>query len=150
MAESKSDKTTTATGTASAADVQRSGSQPEVGSVRREPDRTTASPDAARAAVMASAAPSADRVVMVSRDVNGEPAQSDNFHVMVPADAPEHVVDAHWNRAGEALGAKHVTEADHEALGNWDTGFSEKEQTQRAETERRELHRHNFREDVKS
>lgn len=142
MADSKIDKPA---GPATAADVQLAGSQPRVDSNTREGDTTKASPTAARAAVLASAVPSADRVAMVSRDVNGEPAQSENFHVMVPEDAPEHVVDAHWNKAGEALGAKHVTDADHEALSNWDTSFSDKELKQREETEARELARVNFR-----
>jgi hypothetical protein len=126
-------------------DVQLAASQPKADSNTREGDTTKASPKSAREAVLASAAPSADRVVMVSRDVNGEPAQSDNFHVMVPEDASDELVDAHWNRAGEALGAKHVTDADHAALDNWDTSFSAEELKKREDTEAKELARHNFR-----
>lgn len=142
MADSKGDKPV---GPVTAADVQLAGSQPKVDSNTREGDTRKASPDVARAAMLASATPSADRVAMVSRDVNGNPAQSENFHVMVPENAADHVVDAHWNRAGEALGAKHVTEADHAALSDWDTSFSDKELKQREETEARELARVNFR-----
>lgn len=59
--------------------------------------------------------PDADRVAQVSIDVNGNPAQSHNFHVLLPEDATdEHKAAAH-NEAGRKLGAKHVTEADHEA-----------------------------------
>lgn len=49
-----------------------------------------------------------DVVAQVSRDVNGDPAQSKNYIVMVDDDAPEHVKDAAHNRAGEAQGAKNV------------------------------------------
>jgi hypothetical protein len=128
----------------------RDSSQPTVAA--QKPDTTKASPEGARAAVMASAQPTVDVVAMVSRDKNGNPAQSDNFIVLVPEGASDEVRDAHWNRAGEAQGAKHLSseggERDPGSLG-WG-GFTDEEIQERAETERRELHRHNFREELKA
>ena len=96
-----------AQGTESETDVvRREGAQPKVG--RPKASDLTASPDAAKAAADASAQPTADAVAIVSRDVNGEPAQSRNFRVMVGDDAPDHVKDAAWNKAGEAQGAEKV------------------------------------------
>jgi hypothetical protein len=89
--------------------VRRESAQPRVG--RPKSSDLTASPDAAKAAADASAQPTADHVAMVSRDTNGDPAQSRNFRVMVDDDAPDHVKDAAWNKAGEAQGAERV---------NWD------------------------------
>lgn len=98
------------------------------------PDLTTGSPAAVANAKNASAVPTVDVVQQVSRDVNGDPAQSRNFRVMVDDDAPEHVKHHAWNKDGEALGAKHgevraeEEELDHDA---------------RAKTEREELRRIN-------
>lgn len=105
-------------------------------------DTTTASPDAVRAANDAMMQPTADIIAMVSRDVNGEPAQSKNFRVLVDDDAPDHVKDAHWNKAGEAMGAKHVDV-------NKRTGPDELNHEERAKTEERELARINYREGSK-
>jgi hypothetical protein len=112
--------------------TETAGAQPKVG--RQMPGPETASPDAARASADASAQPTADVVAMVSRDANGEPAQTRNFRVMVDDDAPDHVKDAHWNKAGEAMGAKHV---------DWDkrTGPDELDHDERAKTEAKELAR---------
>jgi hypothetical protein len=106
----------------------------EVG--RQRPPTDVASPAAAENAADASAQADADRVSMVSRDVNGDPAQSENFHVLVDDDAPDHVKDAHWNKAGEALGAKHV---DHQR-----DGVDNLDHEERARTESRELTAINF------
>jgi hypothetical protein len=102
-------------------ELRRESSQPRVG--RSKHDLTTASPDAAWVAAEASAQPRADVVAMVSRDKNGNPAQSENFQVMVDDDAPDYVKDVAWNKAGEEMGArkydakKHgsMPELDHEA-----------------------------------
>lgn len=150
MADSKDDKT--ATGPKTADDVRLAGSQPKIGA--QEPDTTKASPGAAYAAQMASAQPTVDVVGMVSRDKNGNPAQSDNFVVLVPEGASDAVKDAHWNRAGEAQGAKHVENGGEQTIradGTWGgtVGFSDEEVAERAKVERRELHRHNFREELK-
>lgn len=121
--------------------AQRAASQPKVG--RQTPGADVASPDGAYASAEASAQPTADVVAMVSRDADGEPAQTKNFRVMVDDDAPDHVKDAHWNKAGEAMGAKHV---------DWDkrTGPEELDHEERAKTEDRELARINYREGSKS
>lgn len=87
-------------------DAARESAQPKVGA--QTPDSTVASPDAQAAAAAASAAPAADEVAMVSRDVNGDPAQSVNYRVLVADDADEQAKDAAHNKAGEALGAKHA------------------------------------------
>ena len=96
-----------AQGTVSGADAAREeSSQPRVS--RPKSSDLVASPDAAKAAADASAQPTADAVAIVSRDVNGEPAQSRNFRVMVADDAPDHVKDAAWNKDGEAQSADKV------------------------------------------
>lgn len=56
--------------------------------------------------------PDADRVAMVSRDANGDPAQSANFVVMVDDDADAEEKAAAHNEAGAAQGAKHVDAKD--------------------------------------
>jgi hypothetical protein len=83
-----------------------SSSQPKAEAQRPKPE--VASADAQDAAEKASAQPIADSVAMVSRDVNGDPAQSKNFEVLVDDDASDEEKDAAWNKAGEALGAQHV------------------------------------------
>jgi hypothetical protein len=77
----------------------------------RQPDTTVASETAARAVVDASPlVADADRVAMVSRDKNGNPDQSLNWVVIgVTRDDSEARRDAAHNKAGEQLGAKHVT-----------------------------------------
>ena len=150
MADNKDDK---AAGPKNPADVQRAGSQPEVVADPQKPDMTKASPDAARTAMMATAQPFTGAVAMVSRDGNGDPAEDENFVVLVPEGATQAERDAAWNRSGEAQGAKHVkhgvgerTIEEHTA--SWDAGFTDEERAERAKTEARELHRHNFREEL--
>lgn len=78
---------------------------------KTEADTTVGSEKAVEDAKSADGAtPDADRVAMVSIDVNGNPAQSENFEVIgLPEDATdEHKAAAH-NEAGRKLGAKHVT-----------------------------------------
>lgn len=113
-------------------DIQRAGSQPKV--ERSKPDTTIASPDAAWVAAEASAQPRADVVAMVSRDKNGNPAQSENFVVMVDDDAPDHVKDVAYNKAGEQLGAKHYDAKKHGDMPQLD-------HDKRAKTEADELRR---------
>jgi len=150
MADVKEDKTT---GRKTVEDVQRDGSQPAVAA--QGPDTTKASPDAARAAMMASSQPTGDVVGMVTRDRDGNPAQSKNFVVLVPEGATDAERDAHWNRAGEAQGAENLKHGGGErtlrADGTWGDpfGFTDEELAEREKTERRELHRHNFREELK-
>ena len=122
--------------------ARREGAQPEVDP--QAPDTTTGSPDAVRAATLAAARPSADRVAMVSRDVNGDPAQSQNFEVLVDDDAPDHIKDAHWNKAGELTGAKHYDPKKHGVEAE------RLDHDERARVENRELHRINFREELKA
>lgn len=151
MADSKDDK---AAGPKTADDVRMAGSQPKVDP--QKPDTTKASPDAARAAMLASSQPTGDVVGMVSRDKDGNPAQSKNFVVLIPEGATDAERDAHWNRAGELQGAKHLEHSggvEHtlRADGTWGdlSGFTDEELAEREKTERRELHRHNFREELK-
>lgn len=92
--------------------------------------------------------PDGDRVAMVSRDVNGHPRQSENFVVLVPEGVSDLERDAHWNRAGEAQGAKHLSGGGREeapVYGSWDN-LTDKERAERAKVEDRELAAHNFRE----
>lgn len=118
-------------------DVARASAQPKVG--EQKPSREVASEAGRENAASASARPDADVVAMVSRDVNGDPAQSENFVVMVADDASDRVKDAHWNKAGEALGAKHVG-------AGWRDGDGDGVDVEaRAEAERGELDRINFR-----
>lgn len=149
MADSKDEKTT---GRKTADDIRMAGSQPEVKA--QEPDTTKASPGAAHAAMMASAQPLGDVVAMVTRDRDGNPDQSENFVVLIPEGASQAEIDAAWNRAGEAQGAKHLKHGGGErtlrADGTWGgpAGFTDEEIAEREKTERRELHRHNFREEL--
>lgn len=152
MAETKDEKTASAK---NPADVQRAGSQPEVVAGPQKPDTANASPDAARAAMMATAQPFTGAVAMVSRDGNGNPAENDNFIVLVPEGATQAERDAAWNRSGEAQGAQHVKHSGgertvEEHTARWNTGFTDEERAERAKTEARELHRHNFREELKA
>lgn len=95
--------------------------------------------------------PDGDVVAMVSRDVNGHPNQSENFVVMVPEGVSDAERDAHWNRAGEAQGAKHLSGGGREeATDSRSDGLTDDERQERAEVEHRELYRHNFREDLKA
>lgn len=57
--------------------------------------------------------PDADRIAMVSIDANGKPAQTVNFHVLLPEDATDEHKAAALNEAGRKLGAEHVTDEDH-------------------------------------
>lgn len=91
--------------------------------------------------------PDGDVVAMVSRDVNGHPRQSENFTVLIPEGVSDAQRDAHWNRAGEAQGAKHLSGGGQEAVPvyrSWDA-LTPQERAKRDETETRELARHNFR-----
>lgn len=117
-------------GSRSAEELRRDSSQPRVG--RSKPDTTTASPDAAWVAAEASAQPRADVVAMVSRDKNGNPAQSENFRVMVDDDAPDHVKAVAWNKAGEEMGAQHYDANKHGDMPELD-------HDKRAKTESEEL-----------
>jgi hypothetical protein len=122
--------------------AKRESSQPRVGRQNPSPrdDRgDTGSPDAMRNAAMASAMPTADVVSMVSRDVNGNPAQSENFVVMVDDDAPDEIKDAHYNKAGEEVGAQKFSREEH--LMAVDPLDYEK----RSKEESEQLHRINFR-----
>jgi hypothetical protein len=97
-------------------------------------------------------APQGDVVAMVARDVNGHPYQSENFTVLVPEGVSEPERAAHWNRAGEDQGAKHLSGGGVEEVPtytSWD-GLSDEERQQRSEVEHRELYRHNFREELKA
>lgn len=100
------------------------------------PDLTTGSPDAVYAAMEATAQPIGDVIAQVSRDVNGDPAQSTNFAVLVDDNAPQEVKDEHYNTAGEAIGAKNVGSKPDYPTIDWD---------QHAKTTAQELHRINFR-----
>jgi hypothetical protein len=134
-----------AQGTAESPDAVREDSaQPRSG--RPKLGTGDASPAAAEDALGAAFQPTADVVAMVSRDANGDPAQTKNFHVMVDDDAPGHVKDAHWNKAGEVSGAQRYDHAKH---GPVLVGFSDDELDERAKTEDRELARINFREGSK-
>lgn len=124
--------------------VREDSAQPRAG--RPKLGTGDASATAAGDAMEAAFQPTADVVAMVSRDANGDPAQTKNFHVMVDDDAPDHVKDAHWNRAGEVSGAQRYDHAKH---GPVSVGFSDEELDERAQTENRELARINFREGSK-
>lgn len=121
-------------------DVARESAQPKVG--EQKPSRDVASEEGREDAALASARPDADVVSMVSRDVNGDPAQSRNFEVMVDDDASKHVKDAHWNKAGEAQGAKHVEAGWRDRDGD---GVDDEK---RAKKENDELRQHNFHPDA--
>ena len=119
----------------------------EVGARGRTPDTTLASPAAADAALRASADwPTADQVAMVSRDVNGDPAQSANYTVLVPEDATDADREAHHNRPGELLGAANVkatagSEVDPARLGV--AGLTDEQRQERDIEETRQLARIN-------
>lgn len=131
-----------AQGTANSADaVREESAQPKTSD--KKADTTTGSRDAVNTANEVSSRPTADVVAMVSRDVNGDPAQSKNFRVLVDDDAPDHVKNAAWNKAGEEQGAKNYDHDKHSAtVGE----LSDEERDERAKTEERELARINFRE----
>lgn len=121
-----------AQGETSGADVARQGSQPKM--ERPKQDLTKASPDAAWASAESAPQPLGDVVAMVSRNKDGEPDQSANFHVLVDDDAPDEIKDAHWNRAGEAQGAKDYDHSKHGAP-------QELDHEERMNTENKELAR---------
>lgn len=113
-------------------------SQPKVGAQRPKPEH--ASPDAQDAAERSSLQPEGDVVAMVSRDVNGEPAQSANFAVLVDddPDATDEEKAVAYNKAGEESGAKNF-----KGRKPRDYDAEAKDREKAADTERTELRKHN-------
>lgn len=118
--------------------VRRRGAQPEMSD--RHADTTTGSPAAVKDTEEVAFRPTADVVAMVSRDVNGDPAQSKNFQVLIPEDASDADKDAAWNKAGEAQGAANYDHAKH---GPQSFELSDKERAERDKKEAEELRRIN-------
>jgi hypothetical protein len=112
------------------------GGQPKAEAQR--PKAEHASADARDAAEKGSAQPRASHVAMVSRDHNGDPAESKNFVVLVDDGASDEEKDAAWNKAGEAMGAANFKEPKPR-----DAEQEAKDEEQRAQTESDELRRIN-------
>lgn len=101
-----------------AADTDAAAERLAKASLGQAVDSTIAGPGADVAVVTSAAGwPTADVVAMVSRDANGDPAQTKNFVVLVAPDADEATRDAHWNVAGAAQGARYVDPANVPAAG---------------------------------
>jgi hypothetical protein len=132
------EETLMAQGTASDT-VREESAQPKLSD--KKADTSTGSRDAVNDANEAAFQPTADVVAMVSRDVNGDPAQSRNFRVIgCSDDDPDHIKDAVWNRAGEQQGAKNYDHAKHGATVG---ALSDEERAARDKKEAEELRRIN-------
>jgi hypothetical protein len=110
--------------------------QPKAEAQRPKPEHASA--DARDAAEKGSAQARASHVAMVSRDHNGDPAESTNFVVLVDEDASDEEKNAAWNKAGEALGAANFKEPKPR-----DREQEAKDEQERVQTEANELRRIN-------